>query len=606
MGIAALYAYGADSSVLHDRELTGEVYGYDPDGDAFWIASVDGIPVGTHNEVSLSSGARVLVLDNVRFTYIPPSRFVGTDSFTYTVTDGLAESPVATVRIDITNTAPIARDMTIHVPDTMPVTLSLICDEPGLECEGAYDPDGDPLHLEIVAGPYQGEIIELGRYLIYSPNPSSSSGESDWFYYRVWDGIAASEIKRVELVRDQTIAHAPAGGPTVKITAYRPIHKIFEQEEVQADQGGNVRVGVRWNNDNDDDDRTSDGVVNNDRWDKEVANENDLVKVVLDFKSGDENRQPPAGVLYRLRADNDNIRVWLGGPDKRNTYTAVLGPIVTGIGQFNGVQLEASLAYPVGADAGKMTIWVEWMTAPDLAAGGNKTVLTFEALVGGNVISASSIELYAYQGMVFVFGGKTQEPQKWGEHGIFVLGHKLYKLGYDVYLFRHGDSAGALREASMGIGRRQGAMGSRGVTKVALIGYSSGGNRVYHFAELLKMETGPNPGKLYPNERDFSAYVDAIMYSVEGSNRPETRRPETPFHINYYQRNEPSYLLGDATYVPQEEPRRGGYTTVNNNVSHLTVPTEAGGTRTIGHYDIDDHEQVHQGIIEALEHRGWK
>jgi hypothetical protein len=78
---------------------------------------------------------------------------------------------------------------------------------------------------------------------------------------------------------------------------------------VQPDQDGKVRVGVRWNNDDDD----NDGI--HDRWDNNVANENDLVKVVLDFKFGDQNRQPPPpGVVYRLRADNDNIRVWLHGP----------------------------------------------------------------------------------------------------------------------------------------------------------------------------------------------------------------------------------------------------------------------------------------------------
>ncbi len=33
----APYAYDASFSVLHDRELTGQVYGYAPDGDAITV-----------------------------------------------------------------------------------------------------------------------------------------------------------------------------------------------------------------------------------------------------------------------------------------------------------------------------------------------------------------------------------------------------------------------------------------------------------------------------------------------------------------------------------------------------------------------------------------
>jgi sugar lactone lactonase YvrE len=41
------YAYDASFSVLHDRELTGSVYGYDPDGDAITAQLVSGPTNGT-------------------------------------------------------------------------------------------------------------------------------------------------------------------------------------------------------------------------------------------------------------------------------------------------------------------------------------------------------------------------------------------------------------------------------------------------------------------------------------------------------------------------------------------------------------------------------
>jgi hypothetical protein len=585
------YAIEADYSVLHDRDLRQQVAAYDPDGDNFWIARINDSVVEVGEEVSLPSGARVLILNNGEFVYTPHSRTVGSDSFTYTVSDGVAESLPATIRIYITNTPPVARDMTIHVPDQMPVTLSLICDDPGCGCEGAYDPDGDSLQVEIVAGPYQGQLESWGRYVVYTPNPDSSGQNRDWFYYRVRDGITASEIKRVELVRDQMLAEAPVGGPVVHMTACRPKHNIFEETQVQPDQDGKVRVGVRWNNDDDD----NDGI--HDRWDNNVANENDLVKVVLDFKFGDQNRQPPPpGVVYRLRADNDNIRVWLHGPDKTPAATAVLGPIVAPGGGFAGALLENVVGFPVGADPGKMTIWVEWMRPPDQAAGGNKTVLTFEALVGGNVVSTYSIEFFGLQGMVFVFGGRGQKPS-WPidpEHGIFQLGYNLYQRGYDVYLFEHDDKAGALAEARKGIGGT-GVVGSRGVKYIAAMGYSSGGAMTYEFT--TEMFDRISKSQVNWAQLDFSAYIDAIKWSTEGKTSAETKRPPTTYHINHYQQNTgPSTgsiipLNGDAT-VAVGAPIR---TTIN---ILLDPPVD--------HYSIDNQADVQTRIREALESRGWK
>jgi VCBS repeat-containing protein len=40
----APYAYDASFSVLHDRELVGQVYGYDPDGDPITAQLVSGPP----------------------------------------------------------------------------------------------------------------------------------------------------------------------------------------------------------------------------------------------------------------------------------------------------------------------------------------------------------------------------------------------------------------------------------------------------------------------------------------------------------------------------------------------------------------------------------
>jgi len=58
--------------------------------------------------LSSATGSCLLVSNpqvnaNGSFTYAPASSFVGSDSFTYKANDGLADSNVATVTIQVTN-----------------------------------------------------------------------------------------------------------------------------------------------------------------------------------------------------------------------------------------------------------------------------------------------------------------------------------------------------------------------------------------------------------------------------------------------------------------------------------------------------------------------
>ncbi|MCS7168971.1 MAG: cadherin-like domain-containing protein, partial [Gemmatales bacterium] len=84
-------------TILHDTELTGQVYGYDPDGDAITAQLVSG---PSHGSLTFHA--------NGSFTYTPNQRFVGSDSFTFTWTDGLVSDTVAHVWIEVYNHAPIA------------------------------------------------------------------------------------------------------------------------------------------------------------------------------------------------------------------------------------------------------------------------------------------------------------------------------------------------------------------------------------------------------------------------------------------------------------------------------------------------------------------
>jgi hypothetical protein len=67
------YACSDSFSVLHDRELVGQLYGYDADGDAMTAQLVSGPTNGT-----------LTLNPDGSFTYIPNTHYVGRDSFTYT------------------------------------------------------------------------------------------------------------------------------------------------------------------------------------------------------------------------------------------------------------------------------------------------------------------------------------------------------------------------------------------------------------------------------------------------------------------------------------------------------------------------------------------
>ena len=172
------YAYDASFSVLHDRELTGRVYGYDPDGDGNT----------TELETDVSHGDLTLNPDGT-FTYIPNSGFIGTDSFTFTWSDGLANGNTATVTIGVYNSGPVAYSYGYRLWHDRELSVA----EPGLYSL-VFDPDGDRLTISIAEGgyPQHGQLV-LGTNgsFVYTP-PALWTGV-DWFIYEVSDGVATAQ-----------------------------------------------------------------------------------------------------------------------------------------------------------------------------------------------------------------------------------------------------------------------------------------------------------------------------------------------------------------------------------------------------------------------------
>ncbi|MBD1822859.1 DUF4347 domain-containing protein [Cyanobacteria bacterium FACHB-DQ100] len=82
---------------------------YDMDADTFSITQVNGAAISSGSTITLGSGAKLTINSNGTFTYNPNGKFsslqsgaTGSDSFTYTISDGKGGTSTATVSLSIT------------------------------------------------------------------------------------------------------------------------------------------------------------------------------------------------------------------------------------------------------------------------------------------------------------------------------------------------------------------------------------------------------------------------------------------------------------------------------------------------------------------------
>ncbi len=175
----------------------------DADGDAL-SATLVTAPV--HGSVVLNA--------NGSFVYTPSTNYSGTDTFTYTVTDGVATSNVATVSLTVvaTNRAPVAVGDSYSTNEDTSLTVAA----PGV-LNGDSDPDGDPLSAAVVTGPAHGSLL-LNANGSFTYTPAANYNGSDSFTYKVNDGQVDSSVATVALtinpVNDAPVAVADTRAAT--------------------------------------------------------------------------------------------------------------------------------------------------------------------------------------------------------------------------------------------------------------------------------------------------------------------------------------------------------------------------------------------------------
>lgn len=239
-------------SVDEDTALGASLSGNDPDGNPLTYTIVTQPTNGTLSGLDVNTGD---------FTYTPSQDFFGTDTFTFTVNDGIVDSMPATATITITpvNDAPVR--------GTNNVLSGGVAGQPIMVALTATDVDNDvnTLTARALAMPANGTVTFNGLNMVYTANSDFSGQEIIEVVFS--DGIADSEPTRVtfditprtpdmvvvtEPAEDMVLEASPAtisiegGAPneTLRVLIVdrfgEPVFETLEAQEVVTDAQGNA------------------------------------------------------------------------------------------------------------------------------------------------------------------------------------------------------------------------------------------------------------------------------------------------------------------------------------------------------------------------------
>jgi hypothetical protein len=145
------------TSTTEDNAVDVDVLANDTDADGDTLSVVEASLSGTNGIASLNGDG------TVKFT--PDANYYGTGaSFTYSVSDGTAQSAAATVNVTVTpvNDAPVADNETATTDEDNAVDVDVLT--------GDTDVDGDTLSISSVGAPSNGTATVESGQVRYTPN----------------------------------------------------------------------------------------------------------------------------------------------------------------------------------------------------------------------------------------------------------------------------------------------------------------------------------------------------------------------------------------------------------------------------------------------------
>ena len=195
LGLAPPSAGNVDSSTAAGASVEITLTGLDLDTCELTFVVVTPPSNGSLGTVgNLGCTPGVPNTDRATITYTPGTTFVGTDSFTYTVSDGTLTSLPATVTIEVVNERPVASHVSATTDADLAVEVELAASDEE-ECELAFSIVDPPANGSL--GTISDDACQAGSPLnfdtariVYTPDPGFAG--QDVFTYKVNDGFRDS------------------------------------------------------------------------------------------------------------------------------------------------------------------------------------------------------------------------------------------------------------------------------------------------------------------------------------------------------------------------------------------------------------------------------
>lgn len=162
------------------------------------LASSDtDVPTQTLTFVTGTPGSGTLgTISGSQVTYTPNTSFVGNDSFTYTISDGVATSTTYTVSITVSNDAPVLSPIgNFTLDEETPLSFSAI----------GTDPNSDPLTYSLSGAPSGASIDSSSGAFTWTPTESQGPN-SYTFNVSVTDGAATDSETITVTINEVNVA----------------------------------------------------------------------------------------------------------------------------------------------------------------------------------------------------------------------------------------------------------------------------------------------------------------------------------------------------------------------------------------------------------------